>query len=323
MAEIVACLCQGRIIVLQPGQTRIELESPYASRLSNGAPAVARRFVDVSRGRRNDELCYAISSEGVSSVFTQVPGTGDERRLFSAEAEIRDLDFSFADEALACTVKSKSGTTAIGMLADDGRGMRTVTEGDVLDREPRWAPGGRGEIVYASAGVGRTKSGVWAGLGPSSLHRLRLADSTVEVLVSDAKYDYLGPVPVSASLIYALRRTHDPRPRKPTWARIAGGLLAPFSGPRARAQMTMADVPPGEGGRASSGSELVRITDKGMDVLASHVLAFDATVAGVLVYSTMSGVFRVSAEPRSAVEEIADLTPVDQVLICSSDAPGA
>ncbi len=319
MAEIVACLSHGRIVVLQSGQRRTELESPYASQLGRRLPRA--RFVDVSRGRRNDELCYALSSDGVSTVFTQVPGTGEERRLFAAQAEIRDLDFSFADEALACTLENKDGTTAIGMLADDGKGMRTVTEGDVLDREPRWAPGGSGEILYASAGVGRTKSGAWVGLGPSSLHRLRLAESTVEVLVSDAKYDYMAPVPVSNSLIYALRRMYDPKARKSPLARVANGLLAPFlkagSVARTRTQGARGEMRPEGEGRAGSGNELVRITDKRVEALASNVLAFDATIDGVLVYSTSDGVFRFSAETRSAVEKIADLTPAEQVVICS------
>jgi hypothetical protein len=312
MAEVVACLTRGQIIVLQAGDERHELHSPYADELGARTPSVSAPFVDVSRGRRSDELCYAISSGGLSSVFTQIPGSGQERRLFAANAEIKELDFSFADEALACTVVDKNGTSAIGLLRDDGKGMRTVTEGDVLDREPRWAPGGVGEIVYASAGIGRTKSGLRVGLSPFALNRLKLADSTVEVLVSDAKYDYLAPVPVSKSLIYAVRRAHQAATPKSTLGVIASGLLAPFRKTEPKPPpIAQADAAP-----AAESYELVRITERRMDVVARSVLAFDASAAGVIVYSNGSGLFRLLAESPSAVEQITDLSGVEQLVIC-------
>jgi hypothetical protein len=312
MAEVVACLTRGQVIVLQAGEERHMLHSPYADELAARTPPVSAPFVDVSRGRRSDELCYAISSGGLSSVFTQIPGSGEERRLFAANAEIKDLDFSFADEALACTVVDKNGTSALGLLRDDGKGMRTVTEGDVLDREPRWAPGGCAEIVYASAGVGRTKSGLRAGLSPFALHRLSLADNTVEVLVSDAKYDYLAPVPVSKSLIYAIRRAHRAAIQKSPLGVIAARLLAPFRKSEAKPPRAAEQ----EAASAEEGYELVRITERRMEAVAQGVLAFDATVAGVIVYSNGSGVFRLSAESPSTPEKIADLASVEQLVIC-------
>ncbi len=306
-AEVVACLSGGKIILLQAGNARRKLNSPYAVEAAARSAAPVP-FVDVARGRRTDELCYALSVAGVSSVFTQVPGSGEERRLFSAEAEIRDLDFSFADEALACTVRSKDGSSAIGLLADDGKGMRTITEGDVIDREPRWAPGGRGEIVYASAGIGRAKSGARVGLAPSSLHRLNLAESTVEVLVADAKYDYLAPVPVSNQLIYALRGPY--RAAEQAAPGVLSRLLTPFRAKPASAP-SVAD--------ASLGHELVRITERGMEVVAQGVLAFDVSAAGVLVYSNASAIFRLArpaTESSSQREQIAELDHAQQLVLC-------
>jgi hypothetical protein len=324
MAEVVACLTRGKVIVLQPGQARHELHSAYAEQTSAKTPAVPAPFVDVSRGRRNDELCYAISAGGSSSVFTQAPGGGEERRLFTAEADVRDLDFSFADEALACTVHGKDRTSAIGLLADDGKGMRTVTEGDVLDREPRWAPGGRGEIVYASAGVGRTKSGVWAGLSPFALHRLNLADSTVEVLVSDAKYDYLSPVALANSLFYAIRRPYRAQPKKSHLGVIAAGLLSPFRKAAARVpgpsevlvSGSWVDLADNASEASTLGYELVRITEKGIEAVAQRVIAFDVNAAGVIVHSNGSEVLRMNAASPSAVEHVADLAYVEQLVIC-------
>jgi hypothetical protein len=263
MADRIACLTNGKLLVLEDGRAPTELESPYAEQIGARERAMVRknawktqgrgaafmgggrsalwgggaepelppaRVVGVTRGRVTGELCYAISTGVVSGIFAQKPGTRDEQRLFhNADVQIREVDLSFADEAFTCTVDGKGGTSAIGILADDGKGVRTVTEGDVLDRGPRWMPGGAGEILYASAGVGRTQSGGWAGLSPFSLHRLRLKDGTVEVLVSDAKYDYVAPVPVSESLIYAIRRAYrTAQPKASVLGVLWDLLLAPF-----------------------------------------------------------------------------------------------
>ncbi|MEP7049709.1 MAG: hypothetical protein ABJB12_05120 [Pseudomonadota bacterium] len=302
-AEI-ACLAGGKIILLSWPGTPQELHSAYAANAAarSGLPVP---FVDVARGRRADELCYTLSVAGVSSVFTQVLGSGEERRLFSAEAEIRDLDLSFADEALTCTVQSKDGSSAIGLLGDDGKGMRTVTEGEVIDREPRWAPGGRGEIVYASAGIGRTKAGSRAGFGASSLHRLNLAQSTVEVLVADAKYDYFSPVPLSDTLIYAIRRPYRGSVRSPAGA--IARLLAAFRAKPASATRAL---------EAGVGDELVRITESGIELVASGVLAFDASATGVIVYSSARALFRLASQSAAPGEQLAELSQVEQLVIC-------
>src|SRR4051812_28065413 len=122
-AEVIACLSRGKIILISSGKERQELHSAYAAE-ARARSGEAVPFVDVARGRRADELCYTLSVAGVASVFAQGPG-GEERRLFSAQAEIRDLDFSFADEALTCAVQNADGSSAIALLADDGKGMRT------------------------------------------------------------------------------------------------------------------------------------------------------------------------------------------------------
>ncbi|MES1175825.1 MAG: hypothetical protein ABUL62_16000 [Myxococcales bacterium] len=211
MAETIACLLQGKLELLD-GRGRAE--GPLPSQLQE--PAGAREpgrnaspIVSVTRGRARGELYYAIRVPNGTALFARTRGSSEEQRLFlGVDAQIREIDFSFGDEALACTVPGPRGTSAIGSLADDGKGVRTVTEGDVVDCTPRWAPGGRGEILYASAGVGRTQSGAWGGLAPFALHRLRFADNSVEVLTADARYDYLAPIAISDSLLYAIRRPY-------------------------------------------------------------------------------------------------------------------
>jgi hypothetical protein len=304
MADRIACLTHGKVELLLRGQRAGRLESPYLEQLARGRTGRQARIVRVTRGRTGAELCYAIFTGQAWGVFVQVPGTRQEQRLFQIDdAELSDLDFSREDQALACTVAGLRGSSAIALLADDGKGVRTVTEGDVVDRAPRWAPGGRREIVYASAGIGRTKSGAWAGLAPSALHRLRFAERTVEVLIADAKYDYSSPVPISESALYALRRAY----RGAAPAAALSQILGIF-GRRARGFASPARA-------ASAGDELVSITARGTECVQASVAAYDVAESGDVIYSNDVGVFRITAGRSGQPEALADLDHVEQIVI--------
>lgn len=308
MAETIACLVRGKVLLLG-GQGQVQRPPLSPHRLpteARGAGGDAAPIVSVTRGHIQGELYYAISVPNGTALFAQTPGSAQEQQLFlGVDTQISEIDFSFGDEALACTVPGPRGTSAIGALADDGKGVRTVTEGDVVDCTPRWAPGGRGELLYASAGVGRTKSGEWGGLSPFALHRLRFADNSVEVLTADAQHDYLSPLPISESLLYAIRRPYRaPLPPSP---------LAPLF----RAFRHKFEQPAATTARASEERELVRITPRGMEIVAHGVLAFDVAANGSdVVYATRSHLFRTNANGAASAEPFATLERVDQIVIC-------
>jgi hypothetical protein len=324
MADKVACLCNGKVVLVEEGREPSELATEHAK-----PPA---RVVGVTRGRVSGELCYVVSSGAVSDVFAHKPGTRDEQRLFhNVDVQIGEIDFSFATEAFTCTVEGKGGTSSIGVLADDGKGVRSVTEGDVLDRAPRWAPGGSAEIVYASAGIGRTRSGARAGRAPFSLQRLNLNEGTVEVLASDAKYDYLAPVPADGSRLYAIRRAYAASKSETSiFGAASDALRAPFRllfAPKAAtaermwvwgnlvevAHGTAADAH--AGGRDASGYELVCITPKSTVVLARGVLAFDLAANGDIVYSNGRALFRAAADQCASQKKLANLERIEQIVI--------
>jgi hypothetical protein len=257
-----ACLTRGRLVLLNEGGEPRDIESPYAEQVRTRERQIRRknawktegsgarfmgagravlwgqaedelppaRFVGVSRGRNSEEVFYAITTGVVSGIFGRVPRDPDEQRIFhDAETNLDDLDFSPVEEAFAFSVGGKGGSSSVAVLADDGRGVCTVTEGDVVDRAPRWARGTKGEIVYASAGIGRTQAGGFGGLGPFAIHRLSLAGRELEVLIADPKYDYLAPVSVSAEELYAIRRPYrDAHAPVPIGRVVLDALLAPF-----------------------------------------------------------------------------------------------
>ena len=304
MAERVACLHRGKVEVLQHGQVAQRLESPYREQHAGtreGAAAI--RIVSVTRGRTHAELCYAIRDPGGTRVFAQVPGSGEEQQLFyGADTDLQELDFSSADEALTCTVSGPRGTSAIGVFSDDGKGLRTVTEGDVIDRAPRWTPGGRSEIVYVSAGIGRTKAGRAVERSPFALHRLRFSDNSVEVLIADAHYDYLAVTQVSERLLYALRQSYQRTLSFSATSRLSSAFRGLFSG-GARTEP-----------RLLQGHELVRISPAGSQLLARDVVAFDVATNQDIVYSNGQGVFRI-ARQQATPEPMLALGQVEQLLI--------
>jgi hypothetical protein len=330
------------------------------------ARQLSAQVVGLSRGRVGSELMYAITAGAVSGIFAAnpgVPGTAergvgtaergvgtasdggaavlaarasaarllDEQRIFhAADARISDIALSLEDEAIACAVEGPGGSSAIGILADDGRGVRTVTEGDVVDRAPRWVPGGKRRLVYASAGIGRTAKGVYGGLAPFGVHRLSLNDGSVEVIAIDGKFDYLAPIAASETEIYAIRRPYrEPRARALGRA-LLDKLLQPLRlGAREQAagieQMLVwgnwvavsedANRAAPDEQDVARAYELVRITPKGITSLQRSVLAFDVAPDGTVYYSSGSAVLRLEG---SRARKLSEIGRVEQLVAMSA-----
>ena len=150
--------------------------------------------------------------------------------------------------------------------------------------------------MYASAGIGRTKSGAWAGRAPFAIHCLRFADSSVEVLMSDAQYDYTSPVAAFDTSYYALRCAYQPSLMKPIFAEFFG---------RFRDQAR-------EAAPSDRAHELVRITPRSTEVIAQNVRAFDVASNGELVCADDVRVFQMA---NGSTRLLARLEHVEQIVI--------
>lgn len=197
--------------------------------LNQGATPVGVTVTGISAGQQPGTLFYTQMTDAVAGLFRLDAASLDERRLFhSADVVLHDPSVHPTEDLVACTLRGGGGNAHIVVLTTEGRRLREVTEGDVVDGRPAWVPGEGRTLVYQSAGVGRDRRGFVAGFGATSIQRLDLDRGTVDCLLQDASVDFLAPRMTGDGTLWAIRRPLA-RPRRASPLRIAGDvLLFPF-----------------------------------------------------------------------------------------------
>jgi hypothetical protein len=117
----------------------------------------------------------------ISGIFLLREEGRDEQRLYHT-ADFRVGQVCSGKGRLAFVVRHKGGGSSIAVMEADGSGFAEVTEGDTIDLAPRWLPDSRHELVFQSAGIGRTEAGVWAGQAPFTVQQLDLEIGAVATL---------------------------------------------------------------------------------------------------------------------------------------------
>jgi hypothetical protein len=171
-------------------------------------PAMLRvAITSLTRGARPGELLYTLDTEGRTAVCVFRTKDASERRLLHGSAQrIRDVRAAPGHDQVACSVQHPDGTASIALMSLEATDLREVTEGDVQDRCPSWAPGSPARLVYQSASVGRDAAGRPGGLGPCEVHRLDVDEGTLETLASDPGFDFLSPHLDARGDLYCIRR---------------------------------------------------------------------------------------------------------------------
>lgn len=103
-----------------------------------------------------------------------------------------------------------------------------MTEGDAVDTAPRWLPGEKLGVVYQSAGVGRTKDGVFAWLGPFAIHSIDVDSGELKTLAEDPKFDFLTPRVLSDGTLYYIKRPYTGNARAGAVDHLKDFFLFPF-----------------------------------------------------------------------------------------------
>lgn len=162
----------------------------------------------VTRGRNPGEVLYTLETDEISGVFA-LDATGFEQRLFhTADFRVQDIDVHPDGAGIAVSVRHHNGTANVAVLKADGSDFSEVSEGDSVDRAPRWVPGSDRRLIFQSAGAGRDAGGRFSEYGPFAVHQLNLDSGQISCLAEDAKVDLLGPQMTGDGALYYIRRPY-------------------------------------------------------------------------------------------------------------------
>jgi hypothetical protein len=188
------------------------------------------RISALSPSSERGKLIYSLATSTVGGLFVYDISDRDERRIFHRnQFEALGLSTHPKQERLVLSVSHPDGTASIAVMDTQGRGLREITEGDVVDELPTWAPGANGDtIVYQSAGIGRNSNGMRVALGPYAIHKLRLDDGEFETLLEDEQIDYLAPRMTDDGSLYYIERPYEGRAKVPMRNVFMDTLLFPF-----------------------------------------------------------------------------------------------
>jgi hypothetical protein len=173
------------------------------------------------------ELVYSLELRDVSGVFEVSRDAKDEKRLYhGAMGGLRDLArHPQATIAAGVTSNVRAGTSHVCLVGLDGEGVTVLTEGDAVERNPRWVPGLPRAVVYESAGVGRTPDGAFAGLGPSAIVQLDAKSGELETLAEEAGFDLCQPRVGADGALYFVRRPWVGEGKPPSLVDFLLGVL--------------------------------------------------------------------------------------------------
>ncbi len=204
--------------------------SPYpvwGSQTASG-DAAPFRFTEV-RLVNGETLFYCLTNRTVAGLFRFDAAIGEERRLFHRnEYSIFGIDYSQARAEFVAGVADSNGAVNLEMLNDEGRPMRTLTDGDSRDTNAVFSRADAGRVLYQSAGIARDESGTLLAIGPESICALDMDSGEVHEVLGDDRTDYLLPRDDAQGNVYCIRRPWKSRTSGGFREALVGALLFPF-----------------------------------------------------------------------------------------------
>jgi hypothetical protein len=264
----------------------------------------------VTRGFRPGELLYTLETDEISGVFTR-DAQGIEKRLFhTADFRTSHPDPHPNGAEIAVSVNHAGGLANLAVLKSDGSDLVEVTEGDSVDRAPRWVPGPGRRLVFESAGVARARGGRFHGYGPSAIQQLDLDTGEISCLAQDPAFDLLSPRIAADGALYYLRRPKPqvpvPATPKPSFLWLLGKLIDLNAERITGRALFGVPEPDGKTKRVPASWLLVRKTaETPPETVASNAVAFDLAGDGSLIYSTGWEVYRIPAAGQPATKILA------------------
>jgi hypothetical protein len=177
------------------------------------APAETRRvrFSGLTRGQNPGELLYALDTDHVGGLFLYDTAQQSERRLYHRnQFRAANLSRHPINDTLAVSLRAEDGSAHIAIMEQDGRGLKEITEGDVIDEAPAWSPGDGKTIVYQSSGIGRNAAGFMVAQGPYAIQKLDLDSGDLTTLIEEDTNDLLLPRLLPDGSVLFIRRPYEP-----------------------------------------------------------------------------------------------------------------
>ena len=194
-----------------------------------GAPNAPPRFLTAIVGKDPDELFYVLGMSRSCGLFRYHYSSNTEYRLFHRPEFIQHgLAYDPHQPGLVVSLSGEDGSAALWELSAEGKPVRKLTDGDVIDSAPAISRKQPSTILYESTGIGRNQEGHVAGLAASALMSLDRADGSVRTVKEDPSRDYLQPSQDSAGTIYSIRRPHHNGAHISPWALAKDFALFPL-----------------------------------------------------------------------------------------------
>ena len=155
-----------------------------------------------------DKIVYAFTVNGSSGVYRKDVESekAQEEHIFSA-SDTEILSVHVSGGSIAVTVRSDDVTSSIGTLDSRSSELRTLTGGDARDANACPSKRNPAELLFDSAGVGRTADGSFSGkYAPASIYRIHRDTLDLVEIKADKRYSYVKPVEDAEGNIWCIRR---------------------------------------------------------------------------------------------------------------------
>jgi len=195
----------------------------------DGAPTAPPRFLTAIVGKDPDEMFYVLGMSRSCGLFRYQLSSNTEYRLFHRPEFIQHgLAYDAHQPGLVVSLAGEDGSAALWELSAEGKPVRKLTDGDVIDSAPSVSRKQPSAILYESTGIGRNHQGQVAGFAATALMVLDRADGAMRTVKEDPLRDYLQPSQDAGGTIYSIRRPHRDGSQVSPWVLAKDFALFPF-----------------------------------------------------------------------------------------------
>ena len=175
------------------------------------------------------DFFYSITVDNMSGIFRKnmsAERDSETHVIHSSDMEFYDLDYCAGSNLLAASVKNDPYSQNIALFDLCQGDYSILTDGDSLDRHPRFSQSAANTILFDSCGIGRDSSGNFVEYGPSSLYRLDTMTNNIEEIISAENRSLVCPKDDAQGNLYYIERPAKIREKKPNI--FIEVLLIPF-----------------------------------------------------------------------------------------------